>query len=204
MNLNIKKVCSGLLAIVIMITMGTSVTGQTTAATTKSLYVGATYTFKIKGTDKKIQWSSSNPKVASVNQKGKVTAKKVGSVTITAKYGKIAKKYIVKVNHKILKYISKDWYTIGNQPYQIKYKFTNKYRKCYICDMETGKYSYYGKDKVSYTKTEYGYYITVYTSNGKGGYRLTLDGQSKGYGLECMGDGNPYSEDGYSASSSLE
>ena len=61
MNLNIKKVCSGLLAIVIMITMGTSVTGQTTAATTKSLYVGATYTFKIKGTDKKIQWSSSNP-----------------------------------------------------------------------------------------------------------------------------------------------
>lgn len=59
-------------------------------------------------------------------------------------------------------------------------------------------------NKVSYTKTEYGYYITVYTSNGKGGYRLTLDGQSKDYGLESIGDGNPYSEDGYSASSSLE
>ena len=53
-------------------------------------------------------------------------------------------------------------------------------------------------------KTEYGYYITVYTLNGKGGYRLTLDGQSKDYGLESIGDGNPYSEDGYGASSSLE
>ncbi len=44
---------------------------------------------------KKVKWSSSNKKVASVNKSGKVTAKKKGSAKITAKVGK--KKYACKV-----------------------------------------------------------------------------------------------------------
>lgn len=42
-------------------------------------------------TSKKIKWSSSNKKVASVTSKGKVTAKQAGKATITASVGK--KKY---------------------------------------------------------------------------------------------------------------
>ena len=60
-----------------------------------TLTVGKTYKLKVKGTKKKVKWSSSNKKVASVNKKGKVTAKKAGKVTITAKIGK--KKYKCKV-----------------------------------------------------------------------------------------------------------
>lgn len=42
----------------------------------------------VKGSGKKVKWSSSNKKVAVVNHKGKVTAKKAGSAVITAKIGK--------------------------------------------------------------------------------------------------------------------
>lgn len=46
----------------------------------------------VKGNNSKIKWKSSNPKVATVSSKGKVRAKKVGRVTITAKVnGKTAK-----------------------------------------------------------------------------------------------------------------
>lgn len=45
----------------------------------------AMYGDTVSGTS--IVWSSSNPKVATVNQQGKVIAKKAGKVTITAQYG---------------------------------------------------------------------------------------------------------------------
>lgn len=44
---------------------------------------------------KKVKWSSSNRMVAVVSKKGKVTGKKAGKATITAKIGK--KKYKCKV-----------------------------------------------------------------------------------------------------------
>ncbi len=43
------------------------------------------YTLKIKGTKKKVKWSSSKKKVAVVTKSGKVTAKKSGTAYITAK-----------------------------------------------------------------------------------------------------------------------
>lgn len=39
---------------------------------------------KLTGNTNKVKWSSSNPKIAKVSQKGKVTAKKVGTTKITA------------------------------------------------------------------------------------------------------------------------
>ena len=66
--------------------------------TKKTLYVNKTYTLKVLGTTKKATWSSSNKKVATVNSKGKVIAKKAGTVTITAKIG--SKKYKCKVTVK--------------------------------------------------------------------------------------------------------
>ena len=50
-----------------------------------SLYVGKSIQLKIKGTNKKVIWNSSNKKIARVSKKGKVTGKKCGTVTITAK-----------------------------------------------------------------------------------------------------------------------
>lgn len=168
----------------------------------KKLYVGDTFTLKVNGTSKKIKWSSANKKIVSVNPKGKITAKGPGTTVVSAKYGSKSVKCIVKVNKSILKYISGDWYTVGGQPWPTKYRFTNNYRYCYICNTDTNQYSYYGKEKVSYKKTNYGYYITVFTKNGIGGYRLFLSGKEAD-ALECIGNGNPYSDSGYSCSSSL-
>ena len=52
--------------------------------------VGEKLTLKVKAVkpakaSKSVTWSSSNKKIASVSKKGKVTAKKTGTVTITAK-----------------------------------------------------------------------------------------------------------------------
>ena len=60
-----------------------------------SLQRGKTYTLKVKGTKKKVKWSSNKKTIATVTRKGKVTAKKQGTAVITAKIGK--KKYKCKV-----------------------------------------------------------------------------------------------------------
>ncbi|HWT73931.1 MAG TPA: trypsin-like peptidase domain-containing protein [Mobilitalea sp.] len=54
-------------------------------------YLNASDTYKFKaaayGTDKQISWSVSDTSVASINTSGKLTAKKSGQVTVTAKAG---------------------------------------------------------------------------------------------------------------------
>lgn len=57
---------------------------KTTLKVGKSITVKAQFT-PAKGISKEVTWTSSNPKVATVNAKGKVTAKKKGTVKITAK-----------------------------------------------------------------------------------------------------------------------
>lgn len=51
----------------------------------KRLIKGQRFTLKVKGTKKKVTWSSANKKIATVNAKGVVTAKKKGETTIKAK-----------------------------------------------------------------------------------------------------------------------
>jgi hypothetical protein len=51
----------------------------------KSIYKGKKYTLKVRGTKRKVKWSSSNKKIATVTSKGKVTAKRPGSCYIYAK-----------------------------------------------------------------------------------------------------------------------
>lgn len=63
-----------------------------------SLYVGDSYTLKLKNTKGKVKWSSSKKSVATVSSKGKVRAKKSGTCKITAKVGK--KKYTCRVTVK--------------------------------------------------------------------------------------------------------
>lgn len=50
-----------------------------------SLTVGKTYKLKVKNNKKKVKWTSSNKKVATVSSKGKVCAKGKGKAVITAK-----------------------------------------------------------------------------------------------------------------------
>ncbi len=68
----------------------------TTAQAASGIYINDTNltlevdhykTLRIKGTSKKVSWSTSNSQVASVSSSGKVFAKAPGSATITAKVG---------------------------------------------------------------------------------------------------------------------
>lgn len=65
---------------------------------TATILVSDTLKLSVKGTNKKVKWSSSNKKVAKVNSKGKVTGVKAGKATIKATVGK--KTYSCKVTVK--------------------------------------------------------------------------------------------------------
>lgn len=70
--------------------------------TKATIYVGDLLTLKLTGTAKKAVWSTSNKKVATVKS-GKVTAKKKGTATITAKLGNQEYTCKVTVKNKTLK-----------------------------------------------------------------------------------------------------
>lgn len=76
----------------------TSLGGVAINKSTMNLSVGGTDTFKAFGTKKKITYSSSNKKVATVTASGKVTAKGAGTATITMKMGTKTYKCRVRVN----------------------------------------------------------------------------------------------------------
>ena len=63
------------------------------------LIVKQTEKLQLKNIKSKVTWSSSDSSVASVNSKGKVTAKKKGKATITATAGDVQKKCKVKVEN---------------------------------------------------------------------------------------------------------
>lgn len=109
-----KKVVKVLLAVVMVILLSASTVSVSYAEakstefkvklnkTNVTLYVGQTMKLKIKGTNKKVTWSSSDKKVVKVNKNGKITAIKKGKANITAKVG--GKKYTCKVNVKEVTY----------------------------------------------------------------------------------------------------
>lgn len=95
-----KRVLALVLTLVLAITLitPTSVSAAKKVKLNKTkatIYVGKSTTLKLKNNKKKVKWSSSNKKVATVSKKGKVKGKKAGKATITAKVGK--KKYKCKV-----------------------------------------------------------------------------------------------------------
>ena len=89
-----------------------------------TMNVGEKYTLKVKGTKKKVKWSTSNKKVATINSKGKVTAKKKGTVTITAKVSGRKYKCKIKVEKPTINTKSKTMY-LGNT-YNLKISKTTQ------------------------------------------------------------------------------
>ena len=85
--------------------------------TKKYLVKGQTYKLKVSGTSKKVKWSSSKKSVATVSSSGKVTAKKKGTATITAKVsGKSLKCKVTvetpKINRKSLTLVEGNTFTL--------------------------------------------------------------------------------------------
>ncbi len=66
----------------------------------KVLFAGESFSLYVTGSSAKVKWSSSNKKVATVTQKGRVSAKQTGTATITAKAGKKSLKCTVTVKNK--------------------------------------------------------------------------------------------------------
>ena len=92
-----KKIISVFVSIVLVFAMVGVVPSVYAAApkaitlskTSKTVYIGQKYTLKVKAVtpkkaDTEVKWKTSDKKIATVNQKGVVTGKKKGTVTITA------------------------------------------------------------------------------------------------------------------------
>lgn len=100
MKAKTKKLLS--LVIMICVILASIAPVQTQAsvklnATSKTLSVGQSFVLKVSGTFERVKWSSNKSSVASVNQSGKVTAKKAGNATIKAKVSGKTLKCKVKV-----------------------------------------------------------------------------------------------------------
>ena len=99
MKKNILKALSVAMTLCLMLTLAPMDASAAKIKLNKkkaTIKVGATLKLKVKGTKKKATWKSSNKKVATVKA-GKVTGKKAGTVTITAKVAKKTLKCVVTV-----------------------------------------------------------------------------------------------------------
>ena len=85
-----KKKWIGRILLMMMITllsMPCTASAAKLNTTSLSLLKGRSYKLKVKGTSKRVSWSSSKSSVASVGKNGKVTAKQKGKAVITASFG---------------------------------------------------------------------------------------------------------------------
>lgn len=84
--------------------------------------MGESITNALLYSNKTVKWSTSNKKVATVNSKGKITAKGIGKATITAKVG--GKKYTCKIT--VVRqnpdfYATLSWYYTRNNYFEVKF-----------------------------------------------------------------------------------
>lgn len=84
---------------------------------------GDSIKLKMLYSDKKYKWSSSNKSIATVDSKGVVRAKKTGTCTITAKYGKKSYKCKVKVYRMWTDYVATLYdYNTRDNYFSVKFK----------------------------------------------------------------------------------
>lgn len=85
----LKKTCFLLLCTAMSLTFNPKVTANTVKLnkTKTNVYIGNKTTLKVSGTNKHIMWTSSNTRIATVNDEGVVSGKNLGTATISAKIG---------------------------------------------------------------------------------------------------------------------
>ena len=98
-----------------------------------TVYVGKSLQLKVKGTSSKVKWYSSNQSIATVKN-GKVTGKKEGSATITAKVNGKSLKCDVKVKVKRVVTVSKQKVDVrGSATIKVKlYEYASI--NCFVAD----------------------------------------------------------------------
>lgn len=134
------------------------------SCTKKTIYEKETFTLKITGTSKKVKWSSSNKKVATVTDSGKVKGIKEGNADITATVGD--KKYICKVTVKKAESLS-DEKTCALGIILLKYQLLNP-SSLNVKSITAGTRDFDGeKLKV--------YWVSYTAQNRAGGYASGLD-----------------------------
>ena len=81
-----------------------------------TIIAGQTYTYKVnvEGSTSSVTWSVSNKKVATISSSGKLSAKRAGQVTVTAKVGTMKSSIKVKVKGKQLIAIDPGHQSKGN------------------------------------------------------------------------------------------
>ncbi len=151
------------------------------SATSKTVLKGKTFTLKVKNAGKaKVKWTSSNKKVATVSKTGKVTAKKAGKATITAKVGK--KKLTCKVTVKGLTKAQKAkrslngwWHTWSSGGHYMYIKDGKAYLFLAHFDDSSGTFvaspSNVTKAKIALTRTK----TSPGSSEKRPGYRVRVD-----------------------------
>lgn len=120
----VKKASVLLFALMLVVCMAFPVSAAGINKKKVTVCTGQTIQLKVNGVKKKAKWTSSNKAVAKVTQKGKVSAKKKGTTTVTAKIGK--KKYTCKVTVESPK-LSKTSITVKKgKTYQLKMRNTKQ------------------------------------------------------------------------------
>lgn len=120
----VKKTSVLLFALMLVVCMALPVSAASISKKKVTICTGQTIQLKVNGVKKKARWASSNKSVATVTQKGKVSAKKKGTTAITAKIGK--KKYACKVTVESPK-LSKTSITVKKgKTYQLKMQNTKQ------------------------------------------------------------------------------
>lgn len=138
----VKKTSVLLFALILVVCMALPVSAASISKKKVTICTGQTIQLKVNGIKKKARWTSSNKAVATVTQNGKVSAKKKGTTTVTAKIGK--KKYTCKVAVESPK-LSKASITVKKgKTYQLKMRNTKQ------------KYKWYSKNKSIATVTSKG------------------------------------------------
>ena len=145
-------------------------------ATCMNIY--STKNMKFIGTTKKVTYTSSDPKIASIDKNGKVTSKKIGTVTITAKEN--GKKYScilkVKASGWVTDFKGNKYYYKNNKPltgwnYIGKYKYyfnKNGILDQNVSDKLTEKQTYYIHVNRKQCK------VTIFAQDGDKGYTIPV------------------------------
>lgn len=120
----LKKACVLLAAIAVMVCMVVPTYAAGLNKKKITVCTGQTVQLKTTGAKGKIKWSSSNRNVATVTPKGKVSAKKKGNATITARIGK--KKYSCKVTVENAKLSKSSFSVYKGKSYQLKMQNTKQ------------------------------------------------------------------------------